>query len=47
MDNVSATTLTWKLKAIQDTPAEVDGKLLALRYVADRYKPTVSVNPVA
>jgi hypothetical protein len=33
---VSPVSLTWRLKAIADAPVKVDGKVLALRYTADR-----------
>jgi len=32
--HASATELTWRLKALTDTPCDVDGTVLALRYTA-------------
>jgi hypothetical protein len=33
---VTATMITWRLKAIVDAPVAIDGKILALRYAAER-----------
>ena len=32
---VTATILTWRLKALTDVPTLVDGKILALKYTPD------------
>jgi hypothetical protein len=29
---ITATIVTWRLKAIVDAPVEIDGKIVALRY---------------
>jgi hypothetical protein len=32
---ITATIVTWRLKAIVDAPVEIDGKVVALRYAPE------------
>jgi hypothetical protein len=35
---ITATVMTWRLKALVDAPTEVGGQVLALRYLQDKTK---------
>jgi hypothetical protein len=48
MPTVTATSVTWRLKALVDAPVSIGGKVFCLRYLPDRTKSggTFGVKPI-
>ena len=44
---VTATTITWRLKALLDAPVQLEGGVFVLRYLADHNLGTFTVREVA